>query len=49
MKKIIMVGSNTRTRGLIPWDADAEFWSLNEAPMNAWVKRWDVLFQIQPW
>lgn len=46
MKKIIMVGSNPRTRHLIPWDADAEFYTLNEAPMNAWVKRWDVLFQI---
>ncbi len=46
MKKIIMVGSNPRTRHLIPWDADAEFWTLNETPMNAWVKRWDVLFQI---
>lgn len=46
MKKIIMVGMNQRTRHLIPWDADAEFWTLNEAPMNAWVKRWDVLFQI---
>ena len=41
-----MVGSNPRTRGAIPWDADAEIWTLNEAPMNAWVKRWDVLFQI---
>jgi len=48
MKKIIMVGSNPRTRAAIPWDADAEFWTLNEAPMNAWVKRWDVLFQIHP-
>lgn len=47
-KKIIMVGSNPRTRHLIPWDANAEFWSLNEAPMSAWVKRWDVLFQIHP-
>jgi hypothetical protein len=46
MKKIIMVGSNPRTRGAIPWDAEAEFWTLNEAPMNAWMKRWDVLFQI---
>lgn len=45
-KKIIMVGMNQRTRHLIPWDADAEFYTLNEAPMNAWVKRWDVLFQI---
>ena len=48
MKKIIMVGSNPRTRHLIPWEADAEFWTLNEAPMNAWVKRWDLLFQIHP-
>ena len=48
MKKIIMVGSNPRTRHLIPWDADAEFWTLNEAPMSTWVKRWDVLFQIHP-
>lgn len=48
MKKIIMVGSNTRTRHLIPWDSDAEFYTLNEAPMNAWMKRWDVLFQIHP-
>ena len=48
MKKIIMVGSNTRTRHLIPWEAEAEIWTLNEAPMNAWVKRWDVLFQIHP-
>lgn len=46
MKKIIMVGSNSRTRHLIPWEADAEIWTLNEAPMSAWVKRWDVLFQI---
>ena len=46
MKKIIMVGSNSRTRHLIPWDTDAEIWTLNEAPMNAWMKRWDVLFQI---
>ena len=45
-KKIIIVGSNPRTRGAIPWHADAEFWTLNEAPMNEWVKRWDVLFQI---
>lgn len=45
-KKIVIVGMNPRTRNLIPWDADAEFWTLNEAPMNAWVKRWDVLFQI---
>jgi len=48
-KKLIFVGSNPRTRHLIPWEEpDAEFYTLNEAPMNAWVKRWDVLFQIHP-
>jgi len=48
-KKLIFVGSNPRTRHLIPWEeSDAEFYTLNEAPMNAWMKRWDVLFQIHP-
>jgi len=48
MNKLIFVGMNPKTRHLIPWDADAEIWTLNEAPMNAWLKRWDVLFQIHP-
>ena len=48
MNKIIMVGMNQKTRHLIPWDADAEFWTLNESAMKDWVKRWDVLFQIHP-
>jgi replicative DNA helicase len=30
MNKIIMVGMNPRTRSLIPWDSDAEYWTLNE-------------------
>lgn len=46
MKKIIMIGMNPRTRHLIPWDADAEFWTLNEGPSKDWLKRWDVNFQI---
>ncbi len=46
MNKIIMVGMNPRTRSLIPWDADAEFWTLNEGATKDWMKRWDVLFQL---
>src|SRR5512133_678702 len=48
MNKIIMIGMNPRTRHLIPWDADAEFWTLNEGACKDWMKRWDVLFQIHP-
>ena len=48
MNKIIMIGMNPRTRHLIPWDADAEYWTLNEGACKDWVKRWDVLFQIHP-
>lgn len=48
MNKIIMVGMNPRTRDLIPWDADAEFWTLNEGPSKDWLKRYDVNFQIHP-
>lgn len=48
MNKIIMIGMNPRTRSQIPWDADAEFWTLNEGACKDWMKRWDVLFQIHP-
>lgn len=48
MKKIIMVGMNPKTRNLIPWESDAEIWTLNEAPSKDWLKRYDVLFQIHP-
>lgn len=44
--KIVMVGMNPRTRDLIPWDSDAQFWTLNEGPSKEWLKRYDVLFQI---
>lgn len=47
-KRILMVGMNPRTRERIPWDADAEIWTLNEAYINDWLKRYDVLFQIHP-
>lgn len=46
MPKIIMVGMNPRTRDRIPWDAEAQFWTLNEGPSKEWMKRYDVLFQI---
>lgn len=48
MKKIIMIGMNPRTRNLIPWDTDAEYWTLNEGHSKDWMKRFDVLFQIHP-
>lgn len=48
MKNLILIGMNPRTRSKIPWDTDAEIWTLNEAPSNAWLKRYDVLFQIHP-
>jgi len=47
-KKILMIGMNPKTRDSIPWESDAEIWTLNEAPKNDWVKRYDVLFQIHP-
>ena len=48
MRKILMIGMNPRTRGAIPWDSDAEIWTLNEGPSKPWMKRYDVLFQIHP-
>ncbi|MBL0320748.1 MAG: hypothetical protein IPP74_15845 [Alphaproteobacteria bacterium] len=48
MTKIVMVGMNPRTRAAIPWDSDAQIWTLNESPSKDWLKRYDVLFQIHP-
>lgn len=48
MRNLILVGMNPRTRSAIPWDADAEIWTLNEAPHNEWLRRYDVLFQLHP-
>jgi hypothetical protein len=48
MKPLILVGMNQRTRHLIPWESDAEIWTLNEAYVNPWLKRYDVLFQLHP-
>lgn len=47
--RLILVGQNPRTRAAIPWDdPNAEIWTLNEAPVNDWLKRYDRLFQIHP-
>lgn len=48
MKNLILVGSNPRTRSQIPWDDDADYFTLNETPSFPWMKRYDVLFQIHP-
>lgn len=48
MKPLILVGMNPRTRSQIPWESDAEIWTMNEAPSNEWLRRYDVLFQIHP-
>ncbi len=49
VKKLAIVGSNSKTRGDAPFDDPRyEIWVFNEAPMQAWMqgKRWDVLFQL---
>jgi len=39
---------NPKTRNLINWEEDADYFTLNEAAENEWMKRWDILFQIHP-
>lgn len=49
MKKLALVGMNTRTRANAPFDdPDYEIWTLNESYTGAWMKRYDVLFQLHP-
>ena len=49
MKKLALVGMNTRTRANAPFDdPDYEIWTLNEAYNGKWLKRYDVLFQLHP-
>ena len=49
MKKLALVGRNTRTRAIAPFDnRDYEIWTLNESYTGAWMKRYDVLFQLHP-
>lgn len=47
MKKLALVGMNARTRANAPFDdPDFEIWTLNESYTGAWMKRYDVLFQL---
>jgi hypothetical protein len=49
MKKLALVGMNNRTCRNAPFDdPDFEIWTLNEAYVNKWMKRYDVLFQLHP-
>lgn len=48
MKPLILVGMNARTRSKVPWESNAEIWTLNEAYIQPWLKRYDVLFQLHP-
>ena len=49
MKKLALVGMNVRTRANAPFDdPDFEIWTLNESYTGAWMKRYDVLFQLHP-
>ena len=44
--KVILVGMNARTRDKAPWEGPDEIWTLNEAYAEAWMRRYDRLFQI---
>jgi hypothetical protein len=47
MKKLAIVGTHTRTREQAPFDdPEYEIWVFNEAPQQAWCKRWDCCFQL---
>lgn len=49
MKKVAIVGSNSRTRSNAPFDdLTTEIWLFNEAAQQTWMtdKRWNVLFQL---
>lgn len=49
MKKLALVGMNQRTCRNAPFDdPDYEIWTPNEAYINKWMKRYDVLFQLHP-
>ena len=47
MKTLAIVGSHPETREKAPWDNPAvDIWVFNEAPNQAWVKRWSACFQL---
>jgi hypothetical protein len=46
---VALVGFSSDTRHLAPYeDEDTEIWSLNEAGVKSWMKRWDRWFQLHP-
>lgn len=46
-KKLCIVGSQTNTRDLAPWDDPTfDIWVLNEAASKGWAKRVDAVFQL---
>ena len=47
MKTLAIVGSHPATRDNAPWDNHSiDIWVFNEAAREAWVKRWDAVFQL---
>jgi len=46
---VALVGFSQTTRDEIPWDdKDTEIWSLNEAAVQTWMRRFDRWFQLHP-
>ena len=46
---VAIVGFSPDSRHLAPYDdEDTEIWSLNEAGIQPWMKRWDRWFQLHP-
>lgn len=47
MNKLAIVGTHAATRDNAPWDDPSfDIWVFNESAQAAWVKRWDVCFQL---
>lgn len=47
MKKLAIVGTETKTREAAPWnDPEYDIWVFNEAAQAAWCKRYDAVFQM---
>jgi hypothetical protein len=47
MNKLCIVGTHPATRENAPFDApNVDIWVFNEAPQQAWCKRWDACFQL---
>lgn len=46
MRPVCIVGTNKKTRDLINWDLDADYWVFNEVGGLPWPKRVDGVFQM---